>query len=198
MAMLAFEINKRQPLAEGRSFGATGAYEQIDGIAHFGIDPAHPDNRGIADIALAPRDPTGLVRFAADVTILTPRESERGNRRLLLDVPNRGNRLAMRFLNCAPPAVPGTPIDSGDPDAARLYFGVVWLAARCARCSRPDAGVCTGGAGRGGRAGSRPAHGEFPAQRGEPGPTTFGPGASPIPDCGSRQCARGIAGARGG
>jgi len=30
MAMLGFEINKRQPLAEGRSFGATGAYEQID------------------------------------------------------------------------------------------------------------------------------------------------------------------------
>jgi hypothetical protein len=36
MAMLVFEINKRQPLAEGRSFGATGAYERIDGIAHFG------------------------------------------------------------------------------------------------------------------------------------------------------------------
>ena len=85
MAMLAFEINKRQPLAEGRSFGATGPYEQIDGTAHFGVDPAHPDNRDIADIALAPRDPTGLVRFAADVTILTPREPERGNRRLLLD-----------------------------------------------------------------------------------------------------------------
>jgi hypothetical protein len=31
-----FEINKRQPLAEGRSFGATGPYEQIDGTAHFG------------------------------------------------------------------------------------------------------------------------------------------------------------------
>lgn len=30
MAMLGFEINKRQPLAEGRSFGATGPYEQID------------------------------------------------------------------------------------------------------------------------------------------------------------------------
>ena len=36
MAMLGFEINKRQPLAEGRSFGATGPYEQIDGTAHFG------------------------------------------------------------------------------------------------------------------------------------------------------------------
>ena len=106
MAMMAFEIKKRQPLAEGRSFGATGPYEQIDGTAHFGVDPVHPDNRGIADIALAPRDPTGLVRFAADVTILTPREPARGNHRLLLDIPNRGNRLAMRFLNCAPPAAP--------------------------------------------------------------------------------------------
>jgi hypothetical protein len=94
MAMLAFEINKRQPLDEGRPFGTTGPYEQIDGTAHFGVDPAHPDNRGITDIALAPRDPTGLVRFAADVTILTPCEPERGNRRLLLDIPNRGNRLA--------------------------------------------------------------------------------------------------------
>ena len=36
MAMLGFEINKRQPLAEGRSFGATGPYEQMDGTAHFG------------------------------------------------------------------------------------------------------------------------------------------------------------------
>jgi hypothetical protein len=73
MAMMALEINKRQPLAEGKSFGAAGAYEQIDGTAHFGVDPTHPDNRGIADIALAPRDPTGLVRFATDVTILSSR-----------------------------------------------------------------------------------------------------------------------------
>src|SRR5215471_12776524 len=93
MAMLAFEINKRQPLAEGRSFGATGPYEQIDGTAHFGVDPVHPDNQGIADIALASREPTGLVRFAADVKILTPRKPERGNTRLLVDIPNRGNRL---------------------------------------------------------------------------------------------------------
>jgi hypothetical protein len=126
MAMLAFEINKRQPLAEGRSFGATGPYEQLDGTAHFGVDPAHPDNRDIADIALAPRDPGGLVRFAADVTILTPREPERGNRRLLLDIPNRGNRLAMRFLNCAPPAIPGASIDPGDGFLMRQGYTVAW------------------------------------------------------------------------
>src|SRR5437868_7111252 len=114
MAMLAFDISKRQPLAEGRSFGDTGPYEQIDGTAHFAVDPAHPENRGITDIVLAPRDAPGLVHFAADVTILTPRNPERGNGRLLLDIPNRGNRLAMRILNNAPPAVPGAPINPGD------------------------------------------------------------------------------------
>jgi hypothetical protein len=66
------------------------------------------------------------VRFAADVTILTPCEPERGNRRLLLDVPNRGNRLAMRFLNSAPPAVPGTPIDPGDGFLMRQGYTVAW------------------------------------------------------------------------
>jgi len=126
MALLAFDINKRQPLAEGRSFGAIGPYEQIDGTAHFGVDPVHPDNRGIADIALAPRDPTGLVRFSADVTILTPRRPEHGNSRLLLDIPNRGNRLAMRFLNRALPAVPGTPIDPGDGFLMRRGYTVAW------------------------------------------------------------------------
>jgi hypothetical protein len=126
MAMLTFAINKRQPFAEGRSFGATGGYEQIDGTAHFGVDPAHPDNRGITDIGLAPTDPRGLVRFAADVTIVIPREPERGNRRLLVDIPNRGNRLAMRFLNCAPPAVPGAPIDPGDGFLMRQGYTVAW------------------------------------------------------------------------
>jgi Alpha/beta hydrolase domain len=75
---------------------------------------------------LALRDPTGLVRFAADVTILTTRKSERGNSRLFVDIPNRGNRLAMRFLNRALPAVPGTPIDPGDGFLMRQGYTVAW------------------------------------------------------------------------
>jgi hypothetical protein len=70
MAMLAFEISKRQPLAEGRTFGATGPYEQIDGTVHFGVDPTHPDNRSIADIASAPRDSTNAPSFGERVLAL--------------------------------------------------------------------------------------------------------------------------------
>jgi len=157
MAMSAFEMKKRQPLAEGRSFGVVGPYEQIDGTAHFGVDPTHPDNSRIADIALAPRDPTGIVRFAADVTILTPLEPQCGNRRLLLDVPNRGNRLAMRFLNCALPAVPGTPIDPGDGFLMRQGYTVAWCGWQhdvpdvpgLMRASVPEAQAAEGGPVRG-------------------------------------------------
>ena len=126
MAMLAFEISKRQPLAEGRAFGMTGPYEQIDGTAHFAVDPSHPDNHGITDIAQAPRDTAGPVPFSADATILAPREPGRGNGKLLVDVPNRGNRLAMRLLNNAAPAVPGAPIDPGDGFLMRHGYTVAW------------------------------------------------------------------------
>jgi len=157
MAMLSFAVNQRRPLAEGRSFGAAGAHEQIDGTAQFAVDPAHPDNRDITDIALAPRDPGGLVRFSADVTILTPREPERGNRRLLVDIPNRGNRLAMRFLNSAPPAIPGAPIDPGDGFLMRQGYTVAWCGwqhdvpdiAGLMRASVPEARTAEGGPVRG-------------------------------------------------
>ena len=40
-----FEITSRSPYAGGRVFGVTGAYEQVDGKAHFAVDPAHPANQ---------------------------------------------------------------------------------------------------------------------------------------------------------
>jgi hypothetical protein len=73
-----------------------------------------------------PRDTAGRVRFSADATILAPREPERGNGKLLVDIPNRGNRLAMRFLNNAGPAVPGAPIDPGDGFLMRHGYTVAW------------------------------------------------------------------------
>ena len=56
MAVERFEITRREPYAGGRRFGGTGSYEQMDGVAHFAVDPGHEANRGIVDLALAPRD----------------------------------------------------------------------------------------------------------------------------------------------
>ena len=94
MAIIALEIKARQILAGGRGFGVIGRYLQLDGTAHFAVDPGHPGNRCITDLDLAPRDSDGRVRFAADVRILTPEDQQR-SRRLLFDVVNRGNQLAL-------------------------------------------------------------------------------------------------------
>src|SRR5262249_32986428 len=102
MAVIACEFTSRCALADGCAFGTVGPYEQLDGIAHFAVDPTSPFNRGITDLHLAPRDDNSLVRFAADVRILRPVDSQHGNHRLLLDVPNRGNRLALWMFNHAP------------------------------------------------------------------------------------------------
>ncbi|MET0852438.1 MAG: hypothetical protein ABW020_14975, partial [Candidatus Rokuibacteriota bacterium] len=72
MPVTRFEIGLRRPLAGGRSFGDAGPYEELKGRLHFAIDPAHPVNRRITDVELAPRNREGRVEFAADVSVLLP------------------------------------------------------------------------------------------------------------------------------
>lgn len=127
MAIVALDIKARQALAGGREFGEAGRYLQLDGTAHFAIDPQHPGNRCITDLDLAPRDGNGRVRFAADVRILTPEDAGCGSRRLLLDVVNRGNRLALAMFNrVRRPIAPGAPLDPGDGFLMRHGYTVVW------------------------------------------------------------------------
>ena len=139
MALTSLEINTRQPLAAGHAFGDVGPDLQLDGTAHFEVDPDHPQNQGITDLALAPRDGDGLVHFSADIGILAPEDPRRGNRRLLFDVPNRGNRLALRMLNCVPPqTVPSAPLDTGDRFLMR--HGYTWCGAARSMTSRRSTG----------------------------------------------------------
>jgi hypothetical protein len=127
MAIIALEIKARQTLAGGREFGAVGPYLQLDGTAHFGVDPSHPGNRGITDLDLAPLDGDCRVRFSADMRILAPEDAQRGNRRLLFDVANRGNRLALAMFNRVPrPITPSVPLDCGDGFLMRHGYIVVW------------------------------------------------------------------------
>ncbi|HEX8966944.1 MAG TPA: alpha/beta hydrolase domain-containing protein, partial [Chloroflexota bacterium] len=92
------------PFAAGREFGAAGDYEQVTGTAVFAVDPSHPANASIVDLALAPRQPDGRVTFEADLRILRPADPRRGNRRLVLDLVNRGNPVALRNLAAGPAA----------------------------------------------------------------------------------------------
>jgi hypothetical protein len=127
MTITSLEIKTRQPLAAGRAFGDVGPYVQLDGTAHFGVDPDHSLNQGITDLAMAPRGGNGLVNFAADIRILTPEDPQRGKHRLLFDVPNRGNRLGLWMLNRAPrQTIPSAPPEVGDGFLMRQGYIVVW------------------------------------------------------------------------
>src|SRR5688572_25796513 len=86
------EITSRAPAYEGKSFGDRGAYETITAIAHIRIDPTASANRGIVDLALAPRDADGMVAYDVDLMIMRPRDAARARRVLLYDVVNRGNK----------------------------------------------------------------------------------------------------------
>src|SRR5262245_26173417 len=72
--MLSLEVYQREPFAGGAAFGESGPYEKIVGVARFAVDPNHPRNLGIIDLALAPRNSKGLVEFEADVFLLAPRD----------------------------------------------------------------------------------------------------------------------------
>src|SRR5262245_46760818 len=115
--LMSLEIVKREPFAEGKSFGEVGPYEKLTGIARFAVDPAHVRNRVIVDLDKAPRNRAGKVEFEADVFILAPQDRAKGNGAILYDVNNRGNKLALGMFN------------SGDPGNGFLFrcgYTVVW------------------------------------------------------------------------
>jgi hypothetical protein len=112
---------------EGRPFGDVGPYQLLEARAHFAIDPLHPCNTAITDVALAPRDSTGRVCFSAHFAMLQPLHRERGNRRLFFDVVNRGRKTVLSYFNSAPRATdPTAPLDPGNGFLMRHGYTVVW------------------------------------------------------------------------
>lgn len=126
MALTKLDIKTRQPFAGGEVFGDVGRYEQIDGVAHFAVDPEHGDNAVIADIGLAPRNGDGLVEFSSDFRIIKPVDNDHGNGRLLLDVLNRGKELALKNLNSSPDGPPDADPHPGNGFLMRQGYSLVW------------------------------------------------------------------------
>ena len=126
MPVTRLEITSERPFADGQPFGDVGAYTQVDGTAHFAVDPLHPANETIADIKLAPRNERGLVEFSADFRVVRPIDPGKGNGRMLLDVLNRGKALALRNINSAPDIAPDAPLDPGNGFLMREGYTVVW------------------------------------------------------------------------
>ena len=126
MAITELEITNRTSFASGVLFGDVGAYELLEGTAHYAVDPSHARNQGITDLELAPRDSDGKVVFSSDFSMLQPVNLDRGNRRILFDVVNRGRKTALTFNGVPIPADATAPLQAGNGYLMRRGYTVVW------------------------------------------------------------------------
>ena len=131
MPVTRFDVRLKRPLAGGAAFGDVGPYDELKGTLRFSIDPKHAANERITDVALAPRDHSGRVEFESDVSILVPVDRGRARGRVMLDVVNRGNTVAVPNFNRAtrPTFLPGSnpdpPVDPGDGFLMRRGYVVI-------------------------------------------------------------------------
>ncbi|MEM7251409.1 MAG: alpha/beta hydrolase domain-containing protein [Pseudomonadota bacterium] len=127
--LIRLDIAERGPFADGHPFGAAGPYERLVGRAHLAIDPSHPAQAGITDLAYAPRNADGWVAFATDICILAPLDATHGNRRLFFGYGNRGNKRELQFFNDAPASNdPRSLRDAGNGFLMRRGYTVIWAA----------------------------------------------------------------------
>jgi len=122
------EIERREsPAFDGASFGAVGQYEKLVGRVYGELDPDDELNRGIVYIDKAPRNAAGRVEYSTDVFILKPIDIARGNRTILYDVVNRGDKRAIYVFNVGGRAGndPKTEKDLGDGFLMRQGYTLV-------------------------------------------------------------------------
>lgn len=121
------EITRRVPLLGGRGFEAAPKadrtappdapipYELIEGFVDFAFDPASPANARVTDIEHAPVGPQGRIAARAELVVLQPIDPAQRRGTAIVDVPNRGRRLALSTFNRAPLDFTTSP--QLDPDA---------------------------------------------------------------------------------
>jgi Alpha/beta hydrolase domain len=107
-------IDSRTDVLGGKSFGEAGAYERLSGQIFFSVRVDNPHNSRIVDLRSAVNLNHGEVEFSADFVAFRPKNPQRANGSLLLEVPNRGRP---HFIAL---------VDGGDADLAR-DVGDAWL-----------------------------------------------------------------------
>jgi hypothetical protein len=137
MPVIGFDLVRSEPYLDGVAFGETGAYQRIDAVVRYAVDPSHPANFGITDLHLAKTNENGQVCFDGDMTLLLPVNKAKANGALLLEAPNRGHPLALRSFNRAPfDQIPSDVIEPGDGFLMRhgwsiAFVGWQWDVPRC-------------------------------------------------------------------
>lgn len=127
-AVTRVELADKMDVLGGEPQGAAGPYEGIRAKIFFAVDPKLPQNKIIGDIDLAPRNERGLVEFSADLYILKPRDTAKGNGTALVEISNRGGKgLLTTFDFGTASRDPKTPTDFGDRFLLKQGFTLVWV-----------------------------------------------------------------------
>ena len=108
------ETSTRADVLGGKEFGAAGAYERITGRVYFSLPVGNPHNQRIVDVEKAVNLKNGEVEVSADFIAVRPKDPQKGNGSVLLEVPNRGRG---RIISL---------VDGGDWDVAS-DAGDAWL-----------------------------------------------------------------------
>jgi hypothetical protein len=130
--LINLKIDRMEPFADGQEFGTAGGYLRITGTAYGELDPDHPLNAVIVNLDKAPRNGRGLVEYEAEFDILRPADVERGNRRILYEVLNRGRKNLLPVFHVAPETSPTsyndpvTATDAGTGFTFRAGYTLVW------------------------------------------------------------------------
>ena len=121
-------IASRAVVANGQPFGSVGPYEKLTGTIEFALDPANPHNKPIADLGTALRGNDGRVHFSADLHVLQPVDTARGNGTLLFEIANRGRKgILGRFNRAGASQDPMAAADFGDGFLMKDGYTVVWV-----------------------------------------------------------------------
>lgn len=127
-AVTRVELVDRADVLGGMSFGAAGPYERIIAKIYFAADPKAAPNHCITDIDLAPKNAQGKVEYSADLYVLKPRDSAKGNGTALVEISNRGGKSLLNTFNLAPTSLdPRTPAEFGDNFLMQHGFTLVWV-----------------------------------------------------------------------
>ncbi len=132
--VLELSIDRRAPLDGGRRFETSQdeggiAYELIAGRVRFGFDPENDANARIVDVGHAPRGASGLVEATSDFVVLQPIDPADRRGTALVDVPNRGRRLALAGFNRIPRTLAASANDDATLDPASAEWGDGFLMA---------------------------------------------------------------------
>ncbi|MEO7142258.1 MAG: hypothetical protein ABI165_02015, partial [Bryobacteraceae bacterium] len=118
----------RSEVLNGASPGSAGPYERIAAKATFAIDPKLPANRIITDIDYATRDPNGQVQFSADIYVLKPRNTAKGNGTALVEISNRGGKGMLGMFDFAQSSRdPRSSAEFGDRFLLAQGYTLIWV-----------------------------------------------------------------------